>query len=112
MRPGAALSCVITSSEAPWDRGKGGPPSIGNPYYGSIREVREDRVRRVLAKRGYILRKTPARSWLRQFYEPGYRIIEVARDLLVSDSGDCEYQDDIEQVGWFAFELLPAEQSA
>ncbi len=75
-------------------------------------KIREDRARRALAKRGYILRKTPARSWLRQYYEPGYMIIEANRNLVVSGCGQREYEDNIEQVEWFAFERLPAQEPA
>lgn len=75
-------------------------------------KVREDRVRRALAKRGYILRKTPARSWLRQHYGPGYMIIEAHRNRIVSGCRHHAYEDNIEQVERFAFDHLPAEEAA
>ena len=39
-------------------------------------KIREDRLRRRLAKAGYRLAKTPARSWLRQEYGPGYMVLD------------------------------------
>jgi hypothetical protein len=75
-------------------------------------KVREDRVRCALIKRGYLLRKTPARSWLRQHYGPGYMIIEADRNLVVSGYRRRAYEDDIEHAEWFAFERPPAEETA
>jgi hypothetical protein len=75
-------------------------------------KVREDRARRALAKRGYRLRKTPARSWQRPYYEPGYMIIEVYRNLVVEGGSQREYEANIERVEWFAFEYLPAKEAA
>jgi len=73
---------------------------------------REDRVRRALAKRGYVLRKTPARSWLRQYYGLGYMIIKAYGNLIVSGCGSRGYEAKIEQVEWLTFEHLPAKQAA
>jgi hypothetical protein len=39
-------------------------------------KIREDRQRRRLARAGYALAKTPARSWLRAEYGPGYEIMQ------------------------------------
>ena len=38
-------------------------------------KLREDRARRGLGRLGYRLKKTPARSWLRRCYGPGYMVI-------------------------------------
>jgi hypothetical protein len=53
---------------------------------------REDRARRALANRGYVLRKTPARSWLRQHYEPGYVIVDQWTNTAVSGCCEREYE--------------------
>ena len=39
-------------------------------------------------------------------------IIEANRNLVVSGGGQRGYGDDIEQVEWFAFERLPAQEPA
>jgi hypothetical protein len=39
-------------------------------------KIHEDRLRRALYKRGFRLCKTPARSWLRKHYGPGYIIVD------------------------------------
>lgn len=39
-------------------------------------KIREDRLRRHLAKTGHRLAKTPSRSWLRQEYGPGYMVVD------------------------------------
>lgn len=36
--------------------------------------AREQRMRRLLARGGFRLHKTPARSWLREYYDLGYMI--------------------------------------
>jgi hypothetical protein len=74
-------------------------------------KAREDRARRVLAKYGYVLRKTPARSWLRQYYGPGYMIVEIHRNLVVSGCGSRPYQDRIEGIERYAFKPLPRQQT-
>lgn len=51
---------------------------------------REDRVRRILAKRGLRLEKTPARSWLRHHYPIGYMI--VRDNCVVEGCGSRPYQ--------------------
>ncbi len=65
-------------------------------------KIREDRARRTLARNGYRLRKTPARSWLRQAYGPGYMIIDNARNFVVSGCTAYEYSDTLEDVEAFA----------
>jgi hypothetical protein len=39
-------------------------------------KIREDRLRRLFAKHGHYLRKTPSRSWLRSYYGPGYMVLD------------------------------------
>jgi hypothetical protein len=63
-------------------------------------KVREDRVRRMLAKKGFRLEKTPARSWLRAHYEPGYMICEG--NTVISGCLGRAYTDTLEQVEAFA----------
>ena len=46
-------------------------------------QVREGRVRRALAKHDLALKKTPSRSWLRQYYGAGYMVIND-RNVVVS----------------------------
>lgn len=67
---------------------------------------REDRVRRALAKHDYVLKKTPARSWLREYYGPGYMIIDDS-NTVVEGCSSRGYESDLERVEWFAFEYLP-----
>jgi hypothetical protein len=38
-------------------------------------KTRENRARRMLAKFGFQLKKSPTRSWERQYYGPGYMIL-------------------------------------
>jgi hypothetical protein len=69
-------------------------------------QVREGRVRRALAKHDLALKKTPSRSWLRQYYGAGYMVIND-RNVVVSGAHQREYEDDIDRVEWFAFSYLP-----
>jgi hypothetical protein len=39
-------------------------------------KVWENRTRRRLARLGFRLAKTPARSWVRQYHEPGYVVLK------------------------------------
>lgn len=66
-------------------------------------KTREDRVRRALSKRGYILKKTPARSWQRESFGVGYMIVEANRNFVVSGCTSRPYSDDLEDVEAFAF---------
>jgi hypothetical protein len=74
-------------------------------------KAREDRVRRALAKHGYVLKKTPARSWQRAHYPVGYQIVDD-RNTVVAGCYQREYEDTLERVEWFAFEHLPAKMAA
>lgn len=57
---------------------------------------RENRARRALAKLGLSLRKTPARSWLRTYYGPGYMVLSGG--TVVSGCASREYSDRLEDV--------------
>lgn len=69
-------------------------------------KTREDRVRRTLAKHGLILKKTPSRSWLRQYYGPGYMIVDPFKNWVVAGASNREYDCDLGYVEWHAFEKL------
>lgn len=64
---------------------------------------REDRVRRALAKDGYRLCKTPARSWRRECHGVGYMIVDETNNV-VSGSGAMPFSDTLEDVEAFAFQ--------
>lgn len=66
-------------------------------------KIREDRVRRRLAKDGYRLTETPSRSWLRKHYRPGYMIVDNATNTVISGCIYREYSDKLEDVEAFAF---------
>ncbi|RWF41834.1 MAG: hypothetical protein EOS65_10855 [Mesorhizobium sp.] len=66
-------------------------------------KIREDRVRRSLAKDGYCLKKTPARSWRREHYGVGYMIFQTDRNIGVSGYSPQPYSDTLEDVEAFAF---------
>lgn len=83
-------------------RGKGGILNRENLAM-SDEKIREDRIRRALAKRGYLLRKTPARSWLRQHYGVGYMIVDANRDTVISGCSAQPYSDSLDDVETFAF---------
>ena len=64
-------------------------------------KVREDRVRRALRKRGYVLKKTPAASWLREEYGVGYMVMYRMNPVL---GRDHHYFDaTLDEVEEFAF---------
>lgn len=66
-------------------------------------KIRENRVRRQLARKGYKLCKTPARSWLRAHYGPGYMIVND-RNFVVEGCFSRQYEATLEQVEEFAAE--------
>jgi hypothetical protein len=61
-------------------------------------KIREDRARRALVKAGYYLKKTPARSWLRQYYGPGYMILRYYYNDIAAGIGSREYMMTLEEV--------------
>ena len=65
--------------------------------------AREQRVRRVLARNDYRLHKTPARSWLRHYYEPGFMVTQD--NTAVLGCGANPYEATIEEVEEWASEL-------
>jgi hypothetical protein len=67
-------------------------------------KTREDRVRRELGKGGLALSKMPSRFWLRDFYYPGYMILEG--NVVVSGASQRKYEDTLQHVEWYAFERL------
>lgn len=68
-------------------------------------KIREARIRRALWKAGYRLRKTPARSWQRAHYPPGYMIISD-RDIVAVGAAQREFDATLADVERFAFERL------
>ncbi len=70
-------------------------------------KIREDRIRRLLIKNGYRLYKTPARSWLRQYYGPGYMIVDE-RNTIVSGCAGREYSATLDDVEAFAVTVRAA----
>lgn len=71
-------------------------------------KIREDRVRRALAKDGYRLHKTPARSWRREHFGVGYMIVEVDRNFAVSGYSPVPYSDSLDEVEEFVSFRKPA----
>lgn len=65
-------------------------------------KIREDRIRRRLDKIGYRLCKTPARSWLRAEYGPGYMIVDHTNTVRLG-CGGREYQATLADAEAFAF---------
>jgi hypothetical protein len=61
-------------------------------------KIREDRARRALVKAGYYLKKTPARSWLRQYYGPGYMILRYYYNDIAAGIGSREYMMALDEV--------------
>jgi hypothetical protein len=75
-------------------------------------KIREDRCRRALAKRGYVLRKTPARSWQRKHFDPGYMIVDAYTNTVAEGACEREFDADLARVEWFTFEHLDRKASA
>ena len=60
---------------------------------------REDYERRRLAKLGLRLKKSPARSFLTDWYGPGYQILQG--NVVIAGCSSREYQMTLEQVEEF-----------
>jgi hypothetical protein len=73
----------------------------------STEKAREDRARCTLRRCGYQLSKTPARSWLRRYYDVGFQVIN---DRNCGVLGICQrgYEATLEQVEDFVAELTRA----
>ncbi len=65
-------------------------------------QARESRVRRALAKQGMRLQKTPARSWLRDAFGPGYQVVDD-RNCVLAGCTHHEFQATIEEIEVFTF---------
>lgn len=63
---------------------------------------REDRIRRQLSRKGYRLEKTPARSWQRAYFPPGYMIL--FGNIAVEGCGSRPWEATIEQIEHYAAE--------
>lgn len=74
-------------------------------------KIREDRLRRLLTKHDHKLLKTPARSWFREYYGPGYMIINTLNNTIVSGCYWREYQDTLEGAEAFANTLVSQQSS-
>ena len=68
-------------------------------------KIREDRLRRKLTSLGYRLHKTPARSWIREAYGPGYMITEVSRNLVVFGCTHWQYDGTLDEAEDYAVYL-------
>jgi hypothetical protein len=73
-------------------------------------KVREDRARRALAKHDYCLRKTPSRSWLREYYGPGYMIIDQSNTVRAGSSSR-QYDANLKDVEEFVEQLRSTDTS-
>ena len=69
-------------------------------------KIREDRARRLLAKRGLRLCKTPSRVWVRCF-GPRYMVLNHNM-VVVMGSPERKYQATLEEIEAFARALLLA----
>ena len=65
-------------------------------------KIREDRLRRRLAKGGYSLCKTPSRSWLRHEYGAGYMIADHNRYVVAGGYGLNPYSVSLDEAEAFA----------
>jgi hypothetical protein len=61
---------------------------------------RESRIRRLLAKDGFVFKKTPARSWHWANFGPGYTVVDD-RNTVVSGATHHAYSDTLEDVEVF-----------
>jgi hypothetical protein len=67
-------------------------------------KIREDRLRRSLNKLEHRLEKTPARSWLREHYGPGYQVVDLT-NTVVFGCWNRQYQATLDEVEAFALKL-------
>ncbi|WP_316158582.1 MULTISPECIES: hypothetical protein [unclassified Bradyrhizobium] len=67
-------------------------------------KIREDRLCRRLAKADHRLAKTPARSWLRQEYGPGYMVLDYTNTVRLG-CGQRAYDATLSEVEAFASKL-------
>jgi hypothetical protein len=65
-------------------------------------KIREQRVRRVLARNGMRLRKSRTTSPEREYYGPGYMILDERNDIR-EGGASRQYETDLRGVEWFAF---------
>ena len=70
----------------------------------SITKSRENRARRQLSRMGYRLEKTPARSWQRDHYPPGYMILQGG--IVVEGGSSRRWEATLEQVETFTASAL------
>lgn len=68
-------------------------------------KIREDRLRRSLAKAGYHLTKTPARSWLRDHFGTGYMVVENDTNGVKLGCSSRPYEASLEDAEAFASKL-------
>lgn len=59
-------------------------------------KIREDRLRRKLISSGYRLKKTPARSSLRELHGIGYMIVDDERNFVVYGHSPMEFAGTLE----------------
>jgi hypothetical protein len=70
-------------------------------------KTREARIRRQLRRHGFILQKTPARSWLRAYYGAGYMITDD-RNCVRCGARPHEYSATLDEVEDFLTPYLAA----
>jgi len=63
-------------------------------------KYRENRVRRLLARKGFRLNKSPSRSTYRQWFGSGYMIVDD-RNCVVSGATNRPYSDSLADVEAF-----------
>lgn len=64
--------------------------------------TRESAIRRSLKKQGYLLRKVPARSFLREWYGVGYMVVDADRNTVVLGGTHHAYDGTLDEVEAFA----------
>ncbi|WP_407155082.1 hypothetical protein [Bradyrhizobium sp. STM 3557] len=64
-------------------------------------KIRENRLRRRLAKADHRLAKMPARSWLRQAHAPGYMVLDHTNTVRIGCS-QWEYDATLSEAEAFA----------
>lgn len=63
--------------------------------------TRESAVRRSLKKQGYSLHKTPARSYLRDWYGAGYMVVDASNTVVLGATHHA-YDGTLDEVEAFA----------
>lgn len=78
----------------------------------STEQVRESRLRRALDQKGYALKKTPARSSMRDHYGVGYMVIDAHANFVVLGCCERGYEATLEEVEAWTAALTPEQEGA